>query len=167
MTRGLGRRHTLRDWPATMPAFSESGRGCQGPGHGPWPLPVPTCPPEHLHRPAPAHSCTRARGGSARLAPAKDGGELVTNPQFQPLLPNEVNVAWSCLTLRPYGLYSPWNYPGQDTGVGNPSLLQGIFPTQGSNPGLLHCGWIPYQLSHKGRPRILERVAYPFSSRSS
>ena len=47
------------------------------------------------------------------------------------------------------------------------SFLQGIFWTQGSNPGLPHCRWIPYQLSHKGRPRILEWVAYPFSSRSS
>ena len=46
----------------------------------------------------------------------------------------------------------PWNSPGQNTGVGSPSLLQGIFPTQGSNPGLSHCGWILYQLSHKGSP---------------
>ena len=38
------------------------------------------------------------------------------------------------------------------------SLLQGIFPTQGLNPGLLHCRRIPYQLSHKGSPRILEWV---------
>ena len=45
-------------------------------------------------------------------------------------------------------------------------LLQGIFPTQGSNPGLLHYRQILYQLSHKGSPRILEWVAYPFSSRS-
>ena len=43
------------------------------------------------------------------------------------------------------------------------SLLQGIFPTQGSNPGLWHCRRILYQLSHKGSPRILEWVAYPFS----
>ena len=59
------------------------------------------------------------------------------------------------------------NSPGQNTGVGSPSLLQGIFPTQGSNPGLLHCRQILYQLSHKGSPRILEWVAYPFSSGSS
>ena len=44
------------------------------------------------------------------------------------------------------------------------SLLQVIFPTQGSNPGLLHCRWILYYLSHNGSPRILECVAYPFSS---
>ena len=65
-----------------------------------------------------------------------------------------------------HGLYSPWNSPGQNTGVGSLSLLQGIFPTQGSNPGHLHCRRILYQLSHKGSPRILEWVAYPFSSRS-
>ena len=41
-------------------------------------------------------------------------------------------------------------------------LSRGIFPTQGSNPGLLHCRQILYQLSHKGSPRILEWVAYPF-----
>ena len=62
--------------------------------------------------------------------------------------------------------YSPWNSPGQNTGVGGLSLLQRIFPTRGSNPGLPHCRWILYQLSHKGSPKILEWVAYPFSSRS-
>ena len=100
----------------------------------------------------------------------------------------KVNVAQSCLTLRPHGLYSPWNSPGRNTGVGsfpspgdlpnpgieprsptlqadslqaepqgkpkNPgvgslSLLQGIFPTQESNQGLLHCRGILYQLSHR------------------
>ena len=63
--------------------------------------------------------------------------------------------------------YSPWNSPGQNTGVGSLSLSQGIFPTQGSNPGLLHCRQILYQLSHKGCPIILEWVAYPFSMGSS
>ena len=53
-------------------------------------------------------------------------------------------------SLWPNGLDSPWNFPGQTTGVGSLSLLQGILPTQGSNPGLLHCRWILYQLSHKG-----------------
>ena len=48
--------------------------------------------------------------------------------------------------------------------MGSLSLLQEIFPTQGLNPGLPHCRWILYQLSHKGSPRILEWVAYPFSS---
>ena len=70
-------------------------------------------------------------------------------------------------SLRPHRLYSPWNSPGQNTGVGRLPLLQGIFPTQGSNPGLPHCRQILYQLSHKGSPRILEWVAYPFCSGSS
>ena len=69
-------------------------------------------------------------------------------------------------SLWTQGLYSPWNAPGQNTGVGSLSLLQ-FFPTQGLNPGLPHCRWILYQLSHKGSPRILEWVACPFSSGSS
>ena len=51
-------------------------------------------------------------------------------------------------SLCPHGLYSPWNSPGQNTGVGSLSLLQGIFPTQGLNPGLPHCKRILYQLSY-------------------
>ena len=66
-----------------------------------------------------------------------------------------------------HGLYSPWNFPGQNTGVGSLSLLQGFFLTQGWNPGLPHCRRFLYQLSHKGTPRILEWVAYPVSSLSS
>ena len=67
-------------------------------------------------------------------------------------------------SLWHYGLYSPWNSPGQNTGVVSHSFLQGIFLTQGLNPGLLHYRQILYQLSHKGSPRVLEWVAYPFSS---
>ena len=67
----------------------------------------------------------------------------------------KVRVSQSCLT------------PGQNTGVGSLSLLQGIFPTQGSNPGLLHCRQILYQLNNKGSPRILECIAYHLSSGSS
>ena len=55
-------------------------------------------------------------------------------------------------SLQPHGLYNPWNSLGQNTGVGGLSLLQGIFPTQESNPGLLNCRWILYQLSHKRSP---------------
>ena len=53
-------------------------------------------------------------------------------------------------SLQLHALYSPWNSPGQNTGVGSLSLLQEIFPTQRWNPGLPHSRWIPYQLSHKG-----------------
>ena len=55
-------------------------------------------------------------------------------------------------SLWPHGLYSPWDSPGQNTGVGSRSLLQGIFPTQGSNPGLPHGRQILYHLSHQGSP---------------
>ena len=55
-------------------------------------------------------------------------------------------------SLWPQWLYSSWNSPGHNTGVGSLSLLQGIFPTQQSNPGFLHCRNILYQLSHKGLP---------------
>ena len=61
----------------------------------------------------------------------------------------KVKVAQLCPTLRPHGLYSPWNSPGQNTGLGSLSLLQGIFPTQGLNPGLPHCRWILCQLSNR------------------
>ena len=70
-------------------------------------------------------------------------------------------------TLWPHGLYSSWNSPGQNTGVGSLSLLQGISPTQGLNPDLPHCRWILYQLSHQGSPGTLQWVAYPFFSGSS
>ena len=78
---------------------------------------------------------------------------------------------WKSLScVRPFGaqgLYSSWNSPGQNTGVGSFSLLQGIPPTPGLNPGLPPCRQILYQLSHKGSPRVLEWVACPFSRGSS
>ena len=54
--------------------------------------------------------------------------------------------------LWPHGLCSPWDSLGQNTGGGYHAHLQGIFPTQESNPGLAHCRWILYQLSHEGSP---------------
>ena len=77
-----------------------------------------------------------------------------------------LKVTRLCPILRPHGLHSPWNSPDQNTGVGGHALLQRIFPTQGSNPGLPHCRQILYQLSHQGSPRTLEWVAYPFSGSS-
>ena len=84
----------------------------------------------------------------------------------------KVKVAQSCLTLPPHGLqparlFCPWNSPGKNTGVGSCSLLHGILPTQGSNPGFLHFRQIVHHLRHQGIPRILEWVAYPFSRGSS
>ena len=53
-------------------------------------------------------------------------------------------------SLRPARLLCPWDSPGENTGVGCHFLLQGIFPTQGSNPGLPHCRHVLYHLSHQG-----------------
>ena len=63
-------------------------------------------------------------------------------------------------SLQPHGLDSAWNSPGQNTGMGNHSLLQGIFSTQGSNPGLPHYRQILYQLSHKGSPLSITKELY-------
>ena len=70
-------------------------------------------------------------------------------------------------SVWPHRLYSPWDSPGRNPGLGSISLLRGIFPTQGSNTGLSHCRLTLYQLSHQGSPRILEWVAFPFSRGSS
>ena len=60
-------------------------------------------------------------------------------------------------SLQPRELHIPWNSPGQNTGVGSFSLLQGIFSTQGSNPSLPHCNQILYQLSYQGSPLHISR----------
>ena len=62
-------------------------------------------------------------------------------------------------SLRPHGIYSPWNSPGQNTGVGCHALLQGIFPTQGLNPSFLHCRWI---LFTTGPPLSASLLIYKF-----
>ena len=78
-------------------------------------------------------------------------------------------VAQSCLTVCDPMDYSlpgssvHGDSPVKNTGVGCHVLLQGIFPTQGSNPGFPQCRQILYCLSHQESPRIQEWVAYPFS----
>ena len=73
----------------------------------------------------------------------------------------KVKVAQTCLTLcDPWN--STWNSPGQNTGVGSLSLLQGIFSTQGLNPGLPHCRQILYQLSHKDIIKVLNRFTHHY-----
>ena len=71
---------------------------------------------------------------------------------------------WSCSvmsdSMQPHGLQParllcPWGFPSKNTGVGCHFLLQGIFPTQGSNPGLPHCRQTLYHLSHQGSPLVL------------
>ena len=100
---------------------------------------------------------------------------LSTDPSIQPVVnilirTVKVKVAQLSLTLSdPLDCSLPGSSVHRilHTGVGICSLFQGIFPTQGSNPGLPHCRWILYHLSHQGSSRILEWVAYPFSRRSS
>ena len=76
-----------------------------------------------------------------------------------------VKVTQSCLTLCD-PMNCLWNSLGQNTAVGSLSLLQRIFPIQGSNPGAPRCRWILYQLSHKGSPRLLDWASYSFYSGS-
>ena len=83
-------------------------------------------------------------------------------PQFPPLQNEEFRLKVKVLvasvmsnSLRPHGLYPtrllcPWNLPGKNTTVGCLSFLQGMFWTQGSNLGLLHCRRILYHLSYQG-----------------
>ena len=102
-------------------------------------------------------------------SPALEADALTSESPGKPSAMKSESESRSVMSdsLWAHGLYSPWNSPGQNTGMGSLSLLQGIFQTQGSNPGLPHCRRILHQLSHKGRQGILEWVAYPFSSRSS
>ena len=79
---------------------------------------------------------------------------LMSLSLFLPYIPMKVKVTVVSDSLRPHGLYSPWNSPGQNTGVGSRSILQESFPTQGLNPGLLLCRWILYQLSYQGSQYI-------------
>ena len=92
------------------------------------------------------------------ITPIKDYGCCVENR------PEKAKVDSDKLTNS-----SLWSVhsPSQNTGVGSLSLLQRIFLTQGSNSGLPHCRQILYQQSHKGNPRILKWVPYPFSRGSS
>ena len=89
--------------------------------------------------------------------------DTVKHPALSHVVPtssptSEVSESHSVVSnsLWPYGLYSPWNSLGQNARVGSLSLLQGIFPIQGSNPDLLHCQWILCQLSYHGRPHQMQ-----------
>ena len=66
--------------------------------------------------------------------------------------------------LKPARLLCPWNFPGKNTGVGGASLLQGIFPTQGWNPGRLHCRRTLHHLSHQGSPFFLLHITKDHSA---
>ena len=116
--------------------------------------------------PQPSQEAVCGRGGMGALVTRGDGAASVSEDCWTVMGPGELGTTsffrtenWrmpkkkSCSvmsnSLQPHGLYCPWNSPGQNTGVGSLFLLQGIFPTQGSNPGLPHCRQILYQLSHR------------------
>ena len=105
------------------------------------------------------------------------GAHLLEIPLSPVMWPSRMSVlclvAQSCPTLCNPMDYSPpgssvhRDSPGKNAGVGCHALLQGIFSTLGSNPGLLHCSQILYHLSQQGSPRILEWATCPFSRGSS
>ena len=80
-----------------------------------------------------------------------DHSQLVLPLHCHMLLHSVVSDSLRPHGLQPTRLLGPWNFPGKSIGVGCHFLLQGIFPTQGSNPGLLHCRQTLYHLSHQGR----------------
>ena len=94
---------------------------------------------------------------------------LKSNRWFEPklILVLSVSVSHSVMpdSLRPHGLQPtsllcPWDFPGKNTGMGCHFLLQGIFPTQGSNPGLLYCRQIllPSELQEKPKLSKLKKT---------
>ena len=88
--------------------------------------------------------------------------QLVNNP---PAIPGG-SLSRVQLFVTPWTIQSV-EFSRPEYWSGSLSPLQGIFPTQGSSPGLPHCRRTLHQLSHKKSPRILEWVAYPFSNGSS
>ena len=101
-----------------------------------------------------SHRLREEPGGLQSMGSQRDGHDWATSLHL---------LSHVYFHLVGYRLFCPWDSPGKHTRVGSLSLLQEIIPTQGLNTGLPHCWWILYQLSHKGSPRTLEWVAYPFS----
>ena len=97
---------------------------------------------------------------SSALCPGHSSASREVKPTMFPCGGGSGLVTKLCLWLlrfheqRSLAGYSPWDSPSKNTGVGYHFLLQGIFPTQESNPGLLHCRQILYQLSCEGRPHV-------------
>ena len=93
---------------------------------------------------------------------AESTGPIFQKPHFHSYSSSNKHVSHSVMSdslrpheLQPAKLFSPWHSPGKNPGVGCHSLLQGIFLTQGLNPGLLHCRQILDHLSHQGSPPML------------
>ena len=109
-----------------------------------------------------------APGLSACLMhPTWAGSSVFNEPLCSALSRSVVSDSLRSHGLQPTRLLCPWDSLAKNTGAGYHALLQEISPTQGSNPGLLHCRWILYQASQQGSPRLLECVAYPFSRGTS
>ena len=112
--------------------------------------------------------CTAVHGVAKSWMQVSNWTELINYSCSEKM---KVLVAQSCLSVTPWIIAHQavlsWNSLGKDAGLGCLTLLHGIFPTQGLNPGLPHYRQILYQLSYKGSPSILEWVTYPFSSGSS
>ena len=97
-------------------------------------------------------NATELSGGDSAEQGTIEKGKLLREgkAEWHHVVIKQALVTQSCLPLRPHGLLCSWNSLGRNTGVGCHSILQGIFPTQGSNPGLLHGRQILYPLSHQG-----------------
>ena len=103
----------------------------------------------------------------SKWSPQKDPESLPLEGHWQALLSLVMSDSLWPMNWGPPGSPVHGDSPSKNTGVSCCALLQGIFPTQGSNPGLLRCRQILYHLSHQGSPRILKWVTYPFSRWSS
>ena len=127
-------------------------------------LPTPQAPDSHMRVLTGTGWICRSGGPSSAPGPGSPSPQWPVShvpaprPHFvHPGLWQSVKVlaAQSCPTLRSCGLQParllcPWNSSGKNTRVSSHFLLQWIFLTQGSNPGLLHCKWILYRLSPQG-----------------
>ena len=126
-------------------------------------------PPSHLHHHRHLCTCHHKADENRLLRGLKaNGGPASTSSTAGFLKAAQwavISERESCSvvsdSLRPHGLNNPWNSPGQNTGVGSHSLLRGILPTQGSNPGLPHCRRILYHLSHKGSDNAAVKAGGP------
>ena len=90
--------------------------------------------------------------GGLQSTGRKESDMTATSLHFKRKKEKLLSRVWLCdhIDCSPHRLLRPWDFPSKITGVGFNFLLQGIFPTQGSNPGLLHCRQMLYRLSHQG-----------------
>ena len=104
-------------------------------------------------------------------SPVMQADSLLSEPPGK-VFKESVSCSVMSDSVQSQGLYSarllcPWDFPGKNTGEGCCFLLQGIFPIQGSNPGLLHCGQILYCLSHQSEHGCRGPLPYTFAPRGA